>query len=226
MATTEAAANNEAPRQPVVCVFCGASEGTHPVHMAAARSLAHALHKANTKLVYGGGTVGLMGEVARTLVSLSGPSSVHGIIPRALTALEQSSDPSNPAFHIDESIYGRTTVVPDMHTRKQLMAKEVIAGGPGGGFVALSGGYGTFEELMEITTWNQLGIHSMPVVVMNIDGYWSGLIEWVKNAVSSGFVSPGNAGILVEALDADEVVKCLGEYQNAPGRFNLTWDEQ
>ncbi|OAK96533.1 hypothetical protein IQ06DRAFT_281786 [Phaeosphaeriaceae sp. SRC1lsM3a] len=227
MSTTDASTSSEAPKQPVVCVFCGASEGTSPVHMAAARALGQALHKNGLKLVYGGGTVGLMGEVARTLVSLSGPSSVHGIIPRALTAHEQSStyDASNPASHIDSAIYGRTTVVPDMHTRKQMMAREVIAGGPGGGFVALSGGYGTFEELMEVTTWNQLGIHAMPVVVFNVDSYWTGLIEWVKNAVRSGFVSNGNAGILVEALDADEVIKVLREYENAPGRFNLTWEE-
>jgi uncharacterized protein (TIGR00730 family) len=116
--------------------------------------------------------------------------------------------------------------VPDMHTRKQLMAKEVIGGGPGGGFVALSGGYGTFEELMEVTTWNQLGIHNMPVIVLNIDNYWTGLIDWVKNAVTSGFVSPGTAGIVVEALSPEEVIKCLNEYQSAPGRFNLTWDQQ
>ena len=106
------------------------------------------------------------------------------------------------------------------------MAQEVISGGPGGGFVALSGGYGTFEELMEVTTWNQLGIHSMPVIVFNVDGYWTGLIEWVKNAVTSGFIAPTNAGILVEALNAEEVVTCLKEYENAPGRFNLTWEEQ
>jgi uncharacterized protein (TIGR00730 family) len=107
-----------------------------------------------------------------------------------------------------------------------MMASEVIAGGPGGGFVALSGGYGTFEELMEVTTWNQLGIHGMPVVVYNVDGYWTGLIEWVKNAVTSGFVSPGNAGILVEARSAEEVVTCLGEYENAPGRFDWKWGEE
>ncbi|KAH7073457.1 hypothetical protein BKA63DRAFT_543653 [Paraphoma chrysanthemicola] len=229
MATSTTTPSNGTAKQPVVCVFCGASEGTSPVHMAAARSLAEALHKANTKLVYGGGTVGLMGEVARTLVSLSGPDSVHGIIPQPLVKFEQNHDAtsSDPNAHtIDQSIYGRTTIVKDMHTRKQLMAREVIDGGPGGGFVALSGGYGTFEELMEVTTWNQLGIHSMPVVVLNVDGYWSGLIEWVKNAVRSGFVSPGNAGILSEALTADEVMKCLNEYENAPGRFNLTWEEQ
>ncbi|PSN68157.1 lysine decarboxylase-like protein-like protein [Corynespora cassiicola Philippines] len=214
-------------KQPVVCVFCGASGGSSPVHLEAARALAKVLHENNIKLVYGGGTVGLMGEVARTLVSLSGPSSVHGIIPQPLVKHEQNHDPEDPTSHkIDQSIYGKTTVVKDMHTRKQMMAKEVIEGGPGGGFVALSGGYGTLEELMEVTTWNQLGIHSMPVIVFNVDGYWSGLIDWVKNAVSSGFIAPTNAGILVEALDANEVVTCLKEYRNAPGRLDLSWNEQ
>jgi uncharacterized protein (TIGR00730 family) len=162
----------------------------------------------------------------RTLVSLSGPSSVHGIIPLPLIKHEQHTSDSPTGHSINETIYGRTTIVPDMHTRKSLMAREVIDGGPGGGFVALSGGYGTFEELMEVTTWNQLGIHSMPVVVYNVEGYWTGLIEWVKGAVSSGFISPGNAGILVEARSAEEVMRCLGEYQNAPGRFDLSWEEQ
>ncbi len=195
--------------------------------MEAARALATALHKANTKLVYGGGTVGLMGEVARTLVSLSGPSAVHGIIPEPLVKYEQMHDPDDPTSHrIDSSVYGKTTVVKDMHTRKQMMAQEVIEGGPGGGFVALSGGYGTFEELMEVTTWNQLGIHAMPVVVFNVDNYWTGLIEWVKKAVSSGFIAQSNAGILSEALNAEEVMTRLTEYKNAPGRFNLTWAEQ
>jgi uncharacterized protein (TIGR00730 family) len=213
--------------QPVLCVFCGASSGTSPVHLEAARSLARLLHANNIKLVYGGGTVGIMGEVARTLVSLSGPTSVHGIIPQPLITLEHNHDPSDPNSHsIDEAIYGKTTIVKDMHTRKQMMAKEVVDGGPGGGFVALSGGYGTLEELMEVTTWNQLGIHSMPVIVFNVDGYWDGLLTWVKNAVSSGFIAPTNAGILVEALDAEEVLTWLKEYENAEGRFNLTWDQQ
>jgi uncharacterized protein (TIGR00730 family) len=204
------------------------SSGSSPTHLAAARALAHVLHANSLNLVYGGGTVGLMGEVAKTLVSLSGPSSVHGIIPQPLVRYEQNHDPSDPdpsSHNIDEAIYGRTTVVKDMHTRKQMMAREVIDGGPGGGFVALSGGYGTLEELMEVTTWNQLGIHSMPVVVFNVDGYWDGLLTWVKNAVSKGFISPSNAGILVEALDAEEVLTCLKEYQNAEGRFDLKWEE-
>lgn len=184
----------------------------------------------NIKLVYGGGTVGLMGEVAKTLVSLSGPDSVHGIIPEALIKYEQNWDPEENGGKlgsvIDEKVFGKTTVVKDMHTRKHLMAKEVIAGGPGSGFVALSGGYGTLEELMEVTTWNQLGIHDRGVIVFNVDGYWDGLIQWVRNAVISGFISTTNSGILVEALDSEEVVKCLKEYKNSEGRFNLTWDTE
>jgi uncharacterized protein (TIGR00730 family) len=169
-----------------------------------------------------------MGEVARTLVSLSGPSSVHGIIPRALVTMEQHvgcTESSSKSAPFDENIYGRTTVVKDMHTRKQMMADEVIKGGRGGGFVALSGGYGTFEELMEVTTWNQLGIHHMPVVLYNIDGYWTALIEWVENAVANGFVSGGNKKIIVEATHADGVIRCLMHYRIAQGRFNLKWEE-
>jgi uncharacterized protein (TIGR00730 family) len=207
-------------RQRLIQLSCGAEPGSSPIHLAAARALAQVFHDNNISLVYGGGTVGLMGEVARSLVALSGPSAVHGIIPAALVNYEQNS------AGIDEKIYGRTTIVKDMHTRKQLMAREVIDGGPGGGFVALSGGYGTLEELMEITTWNQLGIHEMPVVMYNVYGYWNGLLTWLKNAVSLGFIAPNNAGILVEALSAEEVLTCLREYKNAEGRLNLEWDEK
>lgn len=201
---------------------CGASPGTSPVHLAAARSLAQALHNHKISLVYGGGTCGLMGEVARTLTKLSGPSAVHGIIPEALLELERDST----GGRIDETLYGRTTVVSDMHTRKSLMAKEVMEGGPGSGFVALSGGYGTLEELMEVITWNQLGIHGKGVVVFNVEGYYDGLIQWVRTAVSAGFISPANAGILVEALDAEEVVRQLREYRVSEDRFKLDWSQK
>ncbi|KAI7269843.1 general substrate transporter, partial [Hortaea werneckii] len=158
--------------------------------LAAARALAHALHANNISLVYGGGTVGIMGEVAKTLVSLSGPEAVHGVIPEALIRYERNYNEDgstnavvDPQKVIDEKTYGRTTVVKDMHTRKQMMAREVIEGGVGGGFIALSGGYGTLEELMEVVTWNQLGIHGMPVVVYNVEGYWDGLMQWVRKAL-------------------------------------------
>jgi len=169
-----------------------------------------------------------MGELARTLVSLAGPDAVHGVIPAALVKREQAFDPANGGdVHktIDEHVYGRTTVVRDMHTRKQMMAREVIEGGPGSGFVALSGGYGTLEELMEVTTWNQLGIHNKGVVLYNVQGYWNGLIQWVKTAVSSGFISKSNAGILVQADSAEDVVMCLKDYKNSKDRFDLEWEK-
>jgi uncharacterized protein (TIGR00730 family) len=175
--------------------------------------------------------VGLMGELAKTLVSLSGPQSVHGIIPEALMKFERNLENETSSEEavsklIDESKFGRTTVVEDMHTRKQMMAKEVIEGGPGGGFVALSGGYGTLEELMEVVTWNQLGIHARGIVVFNVDGYWDGLLQWVRKAVESGFIATSNQGIMVEAKDAVEVVESLRDYRNAEGRFKLTWGEK
>jgi uncharacterized protein (TIGR00730 family) len=192
------------------------------------------MHEAGMNLVYGGGTVGIMGEVAKTLVSLSGPDSVHGIIPEALMRFERKFDSNgvedendgSASRVIDEKLFGKTTVVKDMHTRKQMMAREVIEGGAGGGFVALTGGYGTLEELMEIVTWNQLGIHNRGIVVFNIEGYYDGIMQWVKGAVSSGFVSESNKDIMVEAKEAGEVIDALQGYKNSDGRFKLHWGEK
>jgi uncharacterized protein (TIGR00730 family) len=227
-ATTTTTNGNGASRAPTkICVFCGSSPGKSPAHMAAARALAHAFHRANISLVYGGGTVGLMGEVARTLVSLSGPASVHGIIPEPLVKYERGPDSEEVATGLpEEEIYGRTTVVKDMHTRKQMMAKEVIEGGPGSGFIALPGGYGTLEELMEVVTWNQLGIHARGVVVFNVEGYWDGLLQWVDKSVDAGFVQEGNKGIIVSAKTAEDCVAALGGYKNTEGRFKLEWGNE
>jgi uncharacterized protein (TIGR00730 family) len=198
--------------------------------MAAAKSLAEVFHKHNIKLVYGGGTVGLMGQVARTLVALSGPDSVHGIIPAPLVKYEHGPNSTGPSVNgekaPDENLYGQTTVVKDMHTRKHMMAKEVIAGGPGSGFIALPGGYGTLEELMEVVTWNQLGIHGSGIVVLNVDGYWDGLMDWVRGSVDAGFVQEGNANIIVEAKSGEEAVKALQEYKVCEGRFKLEWGNE
>ena len=108
-----------------------------------------------------------MGELARTLVQLSGPNSVHGIIPKPLMQYEAKYDPADgddASSAISETLFGRTTVVPDMHTRKRMMCTQVQEGGPGSGFIALSGGFGTLEELAEVTTWNQLGIHDLSLI--------------------------------------------------------------
>ena len=151
-----------------------------------------------------------MGELARALVELSGPDAVHGIIPETLLKHEreykENGTAQDPRQVIDQKTFGRTTVVEDMHARKELMKEEVIKGGAGGGFIAMSGGYGTLEELMEMATWNQLNIHEMPVVVFNIDGFWDGLFQWVKKSVQEGFVAENNEGIMAEARTAEEVV--------------------
>jgi uncharacterized protein (TIGR00730 family) len=215
--------NNGVPK-PVICVFCGSSPGTSPIHLEAARSLAHELHKSNISLVYGGGTTGLMGEIARTLVSLSGPSSVHGIIPSALVKHEREGSEKSILANGCSSGFGKTTIVADMHTRKRMMAQHVMAGGPGSGFIALSGGYGTLEELMEVVTWNQLGIHDKGVVVLNVSGFWDGLLAWVKEATEKGFVKGGNADIMLEAETAEEAVLMLKDYRVSEGRFGLDWE--
>lgn len=210
-----------------ICVFCGSSPGKSPAHMAAARQLAQVMAQNNISLVYGGGTVGLMGEVARTLVSLSGPDSVHGIIPAPLVRYEQGPESKVEAKGLpQEEIYGRTTVVKDMHTRKQMMAREVMAGAPGSGFVALPGGYGTLEELMEVVTWNQLGIHGCGVVVLNVEGYYDGLLGWVDGSVAAGFVQENNAHIIKEAQSGEEAIAALKDYRNSEGRFKLSWGEE
>jgi uncharacterized protein (TIGR00730 family) len=199
--------------------------------------------------------MGIMGEVAKTFVSIKGKNSVHGIIPRALIRTEKdgtlrngeeqpeakpkversmtseeleritttSSQDDPDKKIVPESEFGATTIVPDMHTRKRMMAASVEAGGPGSGFVALAGGYGTLEEVMEMVTWNQLGIHQIPVILVNIDGYWDGLLDWVKNSIREGFVGEANAQILVEVKDPADVAEALRDYKVAEGRFKLDW---
>ncbi|KAL1636606.1 hypothetical protein SLS56_001191 [Neofusicoccum ribis] len=237
--------NGTRDKRPVVCVLCGASSGTSPLHLEAARALAHALHKNGMKLVYGGGTIGLMGEVARAMVSLAGKDAVHGIIPRIMVKQEAGAAKSHndesqiiapdgklkpwtasgPRNVLDENIYGRTTIVDDIFTRKRMMAEEVANGGPGGGFVALSGGWGTFEELVEVLTWNQLGVHDRGIVVYNIENFWDHLLKWVDTSVRTGFMHSEDSQILVEACSAEEVIERLRNYKTNESRFKLNWTQ-
>jgi uncharacterized protein (TIGR00730 family) len=166
-----------------------------------------------------------MGEIAKTLVSINGPQSVHGIIPEALVKHERAG--SRQAQNIpDEAIFGRTTLVKDMHTRKKLMAEEVFAGGPGSGFIGLSGGFGTMEEIFETTTWIQLGIHSRGIVLLNVNGYWNGIIDWLDKAVEQGFVRPGNKGLLAVAETAEGAINELRQYKVSSSIYQLQWGTQ
>lgn len=172
--------------------------------------------------------MGVMGEIAKTLVSLSGPDSVHGIIPEALVRYERGNQTMKEGDIVlpDEKQWGRTTVVKDMHTRKRMMAREVLGGGPGSGFIALSGGYGTLEELFETATWNQLGIHNKGICILNINGFYDGILQWIQKSVDEGFIHGGNARILVEAKTPEEAIKALREYKVSESVMKLSWDEQ
>lgn len=278
-------------RKTKICVYCGASPGSRPEHMEAARQLARVMaandiglgespscplfclcclqgvfflsffslllsladppkkkkekkkkkkQNANQKQVYGGGTIGLMGEIARTLVSLAGPDAVHGIIPEPLVRYERdptytssTSTSSNGSKKEgerlaipEESVFGRTTIVPDMHTRKRLMAQEVIAGGPGSGFVALPGGFGTMEELLEMCTWNQLGIQSRGICVLNVNGFYDGLLSWIHKSIEEGFIRPDNAEILKSAATPEDAIRALAEYKLSESVLKLQWGNE
>jgi uncharacterized protein (TIGR00730 family) len=179
-------------------------------------------------IVYGGGTVGLMGEVAKTLCALSGPDSVLGIIPEALVKYERDEtyqDVQGSNAVPEEAIYGKTTVVKDMHTRKQMMAQAVFAGGPGSGFIALSGGFGTIEEILETATWNQLGIHSKGICLLNVNGFYDGILQWIQTAANEGFIRGENSRIVVQATDAEGALKALREYKVSPSTYKLDWSK-
>ncbi|KAG5986855.1 hypothetical protein E4U43_005325 [Claviceps pusilla] len=212
-------------RKRVICLFGGSSAGNDVVHVEAAKSLAIALHQHDISLVYGGGTTGIMGAVASTLVALSGPSAVHGIVPAALATYEDQLGDGR----IDSEYalrFGKRIVVRDMHTRKRLMTQMVLGGAPGSGFVALSGGYGTMEELLESTTWSQLGIHNCRVSVFNVDGFYDGLLDWIRHVARSGFIGGKDADIIRVARTADEVVACLAHQhplQAKRGCQGLEW---
>lgn len=203
-----------------ICVFCSTGDGKSPAHLEAARSLARAMHANSIRLVYGAGTSGMMGELARTLVALSGPGSVHGIIPRGIVQFERPGAAVDEAEQPKESEYGRTTVVQDMHTRKKMMASEVMAGGPGSGFIGLSGGFGTMDELMEVVTWNQLGVHNTGVCLFNVEGFWNGILSWLDHAIKAGFIREEAQGIMVAKETPEECLEWLKGYRATGTRMD------
>jgi uncharacterized protein (TIGR00730 family) len=189
--------------------MAGSSEGNNPRFRDAARALAKMMAKRSWSLVYGGGTMGLMGVLAGEVVTLQGPDAVHGIIPRAL--LQGGSAPAFDQF-------GRTTVVASMHERKRMMAEEADA------FVALPGGFGMLEELLEMTTWSQLGIHAKPVVVFNVSGFFDGVFEWMQTAITFGFIPNAQLGLIGQARTVDELATIVTTREVAPGRYTfLDW---
>jgi len=173
-----------------VCVFCGSAPGARPSYSAAARELGAALAKADIALVYGGGRLGLMGIVADAALQAGG--HVIGVIPRMLIERELAH-PNLTRQH----------VVTTMHERKTLMAELSDA------FVGLPGGMGTFDELVEIVTWAQLGLHAKPVILANIDNYFAALYAMLDNAVAEAFVTPQSRARWRNAETVDSVMRIL-----------------
>lgn len=201
-----------------ICVFCGSLAGTNATYVDTAFQLGEAMAKRNVGLVYGGGNTGLMGAVAKGCALNGG--DVHGIIPKALVTRERrglSTEHDGTTVVPDENEYGRTTLVDDMHTRKRKMGEESDA------FVALPGGFGTLEELMEVTTWSQLSIHSKPIVVLNINGFWDPFLKFIESTVAAGFVSEANAKIVICANLVEEMFDKIEQFEVPEGRFNLKW---
>ncbi len=177
-----------------LCVFCGSSPGVDPVHAEAARALGGALGRAGIDLVYGGGRVGLMGIVADS--AMAAGVRATGVIPRSLAALEVEHRGLD-ALHI----------VGSMHERKAMMADLAD------GFIALSGGIGTFEELFEIWTWGQLGDHRKPVALLNVAGFYDKLTGFIDDVVVAGFLREEHRHMLMVESDPDALVARMQAYR-------------
>ncbi len=177
-----------------ICVFAGSNAGARPVYEQVARALGTELAARGIGVVYGGAKVGLMGAVADA--ALAGGVEVIGIIPDALRTKEVAHD-------------GLTElrVVPSMHERKAQMCAL------SDGFIALPGGLGTFEELLEMTTWAQLGIHRVPCGLLDVDGYYEPLVGFLDHAVQEGFVKPPHRRLLLAHTDAGSLLDAMAAYE-------------
>lgn len=177
-----------------VCVFCGSHEGTRPAYAAAAREVGAALARRGLGVVFGGGRIGLMGAVADAALEAGG--KVTGVIPRAM---------------VDRELAHRGVtdlcIVNSMHERKALMADLSDA------FLALPGGYGTFEEFCEVLTWCQLGIHRKPCGLLNVEGYYDSLLELFDRGTRDGFIRPRHREMVVCGGDPEELIGLLLAYQ-------------
>ena len=179
-----------------VCVYCGSGAGSNPRFVESAIALGKTFAENNIRLVYGGGSVGLMGAVARSVLDHGG--TVTGIIPEFLMVRE------NMLSRVQELV-----ITPDMHERKRLMFERSDA------FVALPGGIGTLEELVEQMTWQQLGRHTKPVLLANIDNFWEPLLALLTHMRASEFIRPG---LSIDVLKAERVEDILPRLRAAAAR--------
>lgn len=177
-----------------LCVFCGSSSGRNPAYTATAVSLGKVLAHHEITLIYGGACVGLMGAIADAVLDSGG--KVVGVIPKAIHDLE-----------LEHRDLTELHVVDSMHKRKDLMAKLAEA------FIALPGGFGTLDELYEILTWAQLGIHRKPIGLLNIAGYYDLLIAFLDRATSEQFLRAEHRRLLVEGTDPHQILQDLSRFE-------------
>lgn len=180
-----------------ICVFCGSSTGLRPAYRHAAVAIGEELAQREVGLVYGGGNVGLMGIAADAALALGG--EVIGVIPERLMSRE-----------IAHQGVTDLRVVRTMHERKALMAELSV------GFVALPGGFGTFEEFCEVLTWSQLGIHKKPCGLLNVAGYYDPLLQLFDQAVSEGFVKPASRSLVIAETEPSRLVDQILSYFPEP----------
>lgn len=177
-----------------ITVFCGSSSGFRPEYAEAAKNLARLLVERNIRLVYGGGNVGLMGIISDEVMRNGG--TVIGIIPDSLFKKE-----------VGKREITELHVVGSMHERKALMAELAE------GFIAMPGGIGTFEEFFEILTWSQLGFHEKPCGLLNVAGYYDGLLALCDNAVREGFLRPIHRALILDDSNAVSLLEKMNNFQ-------------
>lgn len=189
----------ERQHQQRICVFCGASHGRRTEYRDAAVAVGRLIAVHGSGLVYGGGNIGLMGVVANACLGAGG--EVIGVIPESLVGKEFAGEP------VEHSGITRLEVVDSMHTRKARMAELAD------GFIALPGGFGTFEELFEILTWAQLGFHQKPVGLLNVSGYFDPLLALCDQAVAEGFLRAENRAQLLAHTSPEDLLDALAKYK-------------
>jgi uncharacterized protein (TIGR00730 family) len=180
-----------------LCVFCGSAAGIRPVYAEAAREVGRLLATRGLGLVYGGGSVGLMGLTADAALAAGG--HVVGVIPQALDRREIA----HTGLH-------ELIITPDMHERKAVMAARSA------GFLTLPGGIGTFEEFFEILSWAALGLHQKPLGLLDVDGYYAPLMDLLGHAVAEGFLRPADRALVLVDTDPARLIDGLMAYQPPP----------
>jgi uncharacterized protein (TIGR00730 family) len=185
-----------------LCVFCGANAGRQPIYRSQAERLGQLLATRGSELVYGGGNVGLMGILADACLAAGG--TVIGVIPKALMGKEVAGR------SVDHRALTRLEVVDSMHSRKARMAELAD------GFIALPGGFGTFEEFCEVLTWGQLGFHGKPMGLLNVNGFYDPLLAMFDRAVADGFLRPQNRAMALTETDPERLLAAMAAYRPEP----------